>query len=136
MVIWWTCNLEAVRCWWFETYRVQDFCNVHLFHGSRSWTGSGQVKPSMTFIRGKRCVEPRSKTVKGVCTSFKYAIAMSLGCTGSLSFLKLLIKCETACALIKTNNVQNIKNSNTLYLLFQEIQMRIIAREKHRHDTS
>ena len=51
------------------------FRNVHLFRVPRSWTGSVQMKSSMTFIRGKRCIEraslfqkPRSKTFKGVGT--------------------------------------------------------------------
>ena len=33
------------------------FCNVHLFRVPRSWTGSVQMKSSMTFIRGNRCIE-------------------------------------------------------------------------------
>ena len=32
-------------------------CNGHLFRGPRSWLGSIQMKSSMTFIRGKRCIE-------------------------------------------------------------------------------
>ena len=33
------------------------FCNVHLFRVPRSRTGSVQMISSMTFIRGKRCIE-------------------------------------------------------------------------------
>ena len=33
------------------------FCNVHLFRVPRSWTGSVQMKSSMTFIGGNRCIE-------------------------------------------------------------------------------
>ena len=33
------------------------FCNVHLFRVPRSWTGSVQMKSSMTFIQGNRCIE-------------------------------------------------------------------------------
>ena len=33
------------------------FCNVHLFRVPRSLIGSGQMKSSMTFIRGNRCIE-------------------------------------------------------------------------------
>ena len=33
------------------------FCNVHLFRVPRSWTGSVQIKSSMTFLRGYRCIE-------------------------------------------------------------------------------
>ena len=33
------------------------FCNVHLFRVHRSWIGSVQMKSSMTFIRGYRCIE-------------------------------------------------------------------------------
>ena len=33
------------------------FCNVYLFRVLRSWTDSVQMKSSMTFIRGKRCIE-------------------------------------------------------------------------------
>ena len=57
------------------------FCNVHLFvKATRSWTGSGQMKSSMTFIRGNRCIETERKIIlemaaksnfKGVRTSFK-----------------------------------------------------------------
>ena len=32
------------------------FCNVHWFRVPRIWTCSVQMKPSMTFIRGNRCV--------------------------------------------------------------------------------
>ena len=53
----WTCNLEALPRWGFESYRGQDFCNVHLFRVLCSWTGSVQMKSSMTFIRGNRCTE-------------------------------------------------------------------------------
>ena len=54
----WTCNLEAVRCWWFESYRGQGiFGYVHLFHVPPSWTGSVQKKLSMTFILGNRYIE-------------------------------------------------------------------------------
>ena len=33
------------------------FCNVHLFRIPHSWTGSFQMKSSMTFIRGNRYIE-------------------------------------------------------------------------------
>ena len=33
------------------------FCNAYLFRVPRSWTGSVQMKSSMTFIRGNRCIE-------------------------------------------------------------------------------
>ena len=32
------------------------FCNVHLFRVPHSWTGSVQMKSSMTFIRGNRYI--------------------------------------------------------------------------------
>ena len=61
----WTYNLEALRCWWFESYRGQDFsCNVHLFRVPRSWTGSVQIKSSMTFVRGNRCIEREKDNFK------------------------------------------------------------------------
>ena len=57
------------------------FCNVHLLPVPRSWTGSVKMKSSMKFIRGNRCIErerwfkkPRSKTFKGVRTSFNMCI--------------------------------------------------------------
>ena len=59
----WTCNLEAVRCCWFESYRGQHFCNVHLFRVPRTWTCSVQMKSSITFIRGNRCMESESKLI-------------------------------------------------------------------------
>ena len=40
------------------------FCNVHLFSVPRSWTGSVQMKSSMTFIRGNRCIEREKDTFK------------------------------------------------------------------------
>ena len=30
------------------------FCNVHFFRAPRSWTGSVQMKSSMTFIRDNK----------------------------------------------------------------------------------
>ena len=33
------------------------FCNVYLFRVPRSWTDSVQMKSSMPFIRGNRCIE-------------------------------------------------------------------------------
>ena len=39
------------------------FCNVHLFRVPRSWTGSVQMKSSMTFIRGDRCIERERKII-------------------------------------------------------------------------
>ena len=33
------------------------FCNVHLVRVPRSWTGSVQMKSSMVFIQGNRCIE-------------------------------------------------------------------------------
>ena len=40
------------------------FCNVHLFRVPRSWTGSVQMKSSMTFIRGYRCRERERDNLK------------------------------------------------------------------------
>ena len=61
----WTCNVEAMRCFWLESYRGQDFfCNVHLFRFPRKWTGSVQMKSSMTFIRGNRCIEREKDNFK------------------------------------------------------------------------
>ena len=37
------------------------FCNVHLFRVPLSWTDSVQIKSSMTFIRGNRCIESERK---------------------------------------------------------------------------
>ena len=39
-------------------------CNVHLFHVPRSWTGSVQMKSSMIFIRGNRCIEREKDNFK------------------------------------------------------------------------
>ena len=36
---------------------IRIFCNIHLFRVHRSWTGSVQMKSSMTFIRCNRCIE-------------------------------------------------------------------------------
>ena len=57
---WWrrsTCNLEAVPSCGFESYRRLIFCNDVLFRVPLSWTGSVQMKSSMTFIGGNRCIE-------------------------------------------------------------------------------
>ena len=40
------------------------FCNVHLFHVPRSWTSSVQMKSSMTFIRGNKCIENEKDNFK------------------------------------------------------------------------
>ena len=40
------------------------FCNAHLFRVPRSWTGSVQMKSSMTFIRGNRCIEREKDNFK------------------------------------------------------------------------
>ena len=40
------------------------FFNVHFFRVPRSWTGSVQMKSSMTFIRGKRCIEREKDNFK------------------------------------------------------------------------
>ena len=42
----------------------KNFCNVHLFRVPRSWTGSVQMKSSMAFIRGNRCIEREKDTFK------------------------------------------------------------------------
>ena len=38
------------------------FCNVHLFRVPHSWTGSVQMKSSMTFIRVYMCIEREKAT--------------------------------------------------------------------------
>ena len=43
---------------------VNIFCNIHLFRVPHSWTGSVQMKSSMTFIRGNRCTEREKDTFK------------------------------------------------------------------------
>ena len=40
------------------------FCNVHLFRVPRSWTCSVQMKSSMTFIQGNRCMEREKDSFK------------------------------------------------------------------------
>ena len=41
-----------------ESYLNNFFCgNAHLFYVPRSWTGSVQMKSSITFIRGNMCIE-------------------------------------------------------------------------------
>ena len=37
---------------------------VHLFRVPRSWTGSVQIKSSMTFTQGNRCIEREKDTFK------------------------------------------------------------------------
>ena len=73
LVIWGPCRLGGSN-----PTVDKIFCNVHLFRVPLSWTGGVQMKSSMTVIRGNRCIEretyfqkwPRSKTFKGVHTSF------------------------------------------------------------------
>ena len=43
---------------------IRIFCNVHLFHVPHSWTGSVQMKSSMTFIRVYMCIEREKATFK------------------------------------------------------------------------
>ena len=40
------------------------FCNAYLFRVPRSWTDSVQMKSSMTFIRGNRCIEREKDNFK------------------------------------------------------------------------
>ena len=40
------------------------FCNAYLFRVPRSWTGSVQMKSSMAFIRGNRCIEKEKDNFK------------------------------------------------------------------------
>ena len=44
------------------------FCNVHLFRVPQGWTGSFQMKSSMTFIRGNRCIERERKIIIPLAT--------------------------------------------------------------------
>ena len=37
--------------------RLRFFCNIYFFRVPRSWTGSVEMKTSMIFIRGNRCIE-------------------------------------------------------------------------------
>ena len=61
----WTCNLEAVRGVAGSNPTADKiFCNVRLFRVPRSWTGSVQMKSSMTFIRGNRCIEREKDNFK------------------------------------------------------------------------
>ena len=39
-------------------------CNAYLFLVLRSWPGSVQMKSSMTFIRGNRCIEREKDNFK------------------------------------------------------------------------
>ena len=39
-------------------------CNVQVFRDPRSWSGSVQMKSSMTFIRGYRCIEREKDNFK------------------------------------------------------------------------
>ena len=43
---------------------IRIFHNVHLFRVPRSWTSRIQMKSSMTFIRGNRCIEREKDTFK------------------------------------------------------------------------
>ena len=40
------------------------FCNVDLFRVPHSWTGSVQMKSSMAFIRGNRCIKREKDNFK------------------------------------------------------------------------
>ena len=40
------------------------FCNVYLFRVPLSWTGSVQMKSSMTFIRGNRYIDREKDILK------------------------------------------------------------------------
>ena len=43
---------------------TRSFCNIHLVRVPRSWTGSVQMKSSMTFIRGNMCIEKEKDNFK------------------------------------------------------------------------
>ena len=55
------------------------FCNVHLFHVPRRWTGSVQMKSSMPFIQGNRCIEREKEIFKSseVKRLKEFALALS-----------------------------------------------------------
>ena len=59
------------------------FCNVHLFRVPRSWTGSVQIKSSMTFIRGSsRCIEKDNFKSREVKRLKECALALKYACVG------------------------------------------------------
>ena len=62
----WTCNLKTVRVGGSNPTVDKICCNVHLFSVPRSLTDSVQMKSSMTFIRGNRCIEREKDNFKNV----------------------------------------------------------------------
>ena len=65
------------------------FCNVHLFCVPRSWTGSVQMKPSMTFIRGNRCIGREKDNFKSREVKRLKKCTLALKCLGESYELRI-----------------------------------------------
>ena len=73
------------------------FCNVYLFRVPQSWTGSIQMKSSMTFIRGNRCIEREKYVFKNSreCKCFKEcALAVTTFLLHFISFALAHLTCD------------------------------------------
>ena len=63
---WLTRKLDTVPCEGLNPSTMNKifFVLFRLFRVSRSWTGSVQMKSSMIFIRGNRCIETEKDNLK------------------------------------------------------------------------
>ena len=77
LVIWRPCGVGGSN----PTVDKIFFCNVHLLRVPRSWTGNVQMKSSMIFIRGNRCIEGEKDKFKSreVKRLKECALALSWG---------------------------------------------------------
>ena len=63
------------------------FCNFHLFRVPRSWTGSVQMKSSMTFFRCNRCLGREKDNFKSRKVNRLKECALALKCNSEKAYL-------------------------------------------------
>ena len=83
------------------------FCNVRLFRVPRSWTGSVQMKSSMTFIRGNRCIEREKDNFKSG------EIKRLKECALALTHCQIHYVCHLLYKAILSYTNKNTLNANT-----------------------
>ena len=75
------------------------FCYVHLFRIPLSWNDSVQIKSSMSFIRGYRCIEREKDNFKSrkVKRLKECALALNRVLTKCMSQLILFVLADLSC---------------------------------------
>ena len=56
--------VNATKFSWKTRGPIRTYFIIFLYRVPRSWTGSVQMKSSMTFIRGNRCIEREKDNFK------------------------------------------------------------------------